>query len=232
MSSPFNPNQQPQFGGQPQFGPGPMQGPGPAQGPGQQFAGQPFPGQQLGQPAPKRRGPGWPTWSYLALTVVSLLSSFLPVAVVGFAWEGLGSAALTFNWWGSMSYEGTGLTSVGEEYFREGLGGPDAGMLIGTIAVILLYIGATVFGFFGRDKVAAIVAAVAGGAQLLTTISTAFQIDGMYGSLGAGWYLWLLCSLIAIGIAVWMLVKGTRPAPAPQSPFGQPQPMPQQGRGW
>lgn len=105
-------------------------------------------------------------------------------------------------------------------------------MLIGSIAVILLYVGATVVGFLGRDKVAAIVAAVAGGAQLLTTIVTAFQIDGMYGSLAAGWYLWLLCSLIGLGIAVWMLVKGTRPAPAPQSPFGAPQPMPQQGRGW
>ncbi|OFT73958.1 hypothetical protein HMPREF3104_11145 [Corynebacterium sp. HMSC30G07] len=168
----------------------------------------------------------------MALTVASLLGSFLPVAAVGLAWEGLGSAALTFNWWGSMSYEGTGFGTIGQEYFEEGLGGPDAGMLIGSIAVILLYVGATVVGFLGRDKIAAIVAAVAGGAQLLTTIVTAFQIDGIYGSLAAGWYLWLLCSLIGLGIAIWMLVKGTRPAPAPQSPFGQPQPMPQQGRGW
>lgn len=232
MTTPYNPNSQPQFGqGQgPQFGQGQGQGPQfhpnqpPQFGPGQ--------GPQFGEPQRVRRGPGWPTWAYLGLTLLTLLGSFLPVLRLSLGWEGLGSVGISYNWWGAVGFEGTGLGAYGSEYLTEELGTMDSGMLVSCIAVLVLYIAATVVGFIGRDKFAAIVGLVAGVAQLIACITNLFQGQDFTASPAAGWYLWLLCSLAAIGVSIWLLVKGTRPAPAPQPPYSAPQQFNQPPRAW
>ena len=176
---------------------------------------------------------GWPAWAYLGLTLLTLVSSFFTVVTWAAGLEGIGSAGVSWNWWGAFSYEGTGLGSMATEYISSELG-YDSGMVVSTVAVLLLLAATCVLMFLGRIRPGAILGIVASAAQLVIVIVSYAQIDTNFGMrMGLGWYIWLVASLAGLAISIYLIATGRgKKIVAPQNPYANPgapaQPAPQQ----
>lgn len=175
-------------------------------------------------PAPKRSVHlGWPAWAYLGLTLLTLIGSFFTVVTWAAAFQGFGSAGVSWNWWGSFAYEGTGLGSLAADYIPAELG-YDSGMVVATAAVLLLLVATCVVVFIGRIRPGAILGIVASAAQLVTVIVAYAQTDTTLGMrMGPGWYIWLLASLAGLAISIYLVAtgRGKQVAPPP-NPYGNP----------
>ena len=140
---------------------------------------------------------------------------------------------MSWNWWGAFSYEGTGLGSMATEYISSELG-YDSGMVVSTVAVLLLLAATCVLMFLGRIRPGAILGIVASAAQLVIVIVSYAQIDTNFGMrMGLGWYIWLVASLVGLAISIYLIATGRgKKIVAPQNPYANPgapaQPAPQQ----
>lgn len=190
---------QPQFGtGHPQFNQHPQQAPATA----------------------RKIDLGWPAWTYLGLTLLTLVGSFLTVVEWAAGLEGIGSAGVSWNWWGAFSYQGTGLGSLATDYIPAEIG-YDSGLVVSTAAVLVLLVAATVVMFIGRIRAGAILGIVASGAQLLAAIIAFAQIDPSLGmGMGVGWYIWLIASLAGLAVSIYLVATGRgKKIARPQDPY-------------
>ena len=165
------------------------------------------------------------------------MGSFFTVVTWAAGLEGIGSAGVSWNWWGAFSYEGTGLGSMATEYIPAELG-YDSGMVVSTVAVLLLLAATCVLMFLGRIRPGAILGIVASAAQLVIVIVSFAEIDTNFGMhMGLGWYIWLVAALAGLAISIYLLATGRgKKIAAPQNPYANPgapgqapaQPAPQQ----
>ncbi|GAA1178308.1 hypothetical protein CGLAUT_08580 [Corynebacterium glaucum] len=215
-----------QWGGQPNYGQ-PMGAP--------QWGGQPGqPQQQWGQPGPQqwnqgapaapatprapRNLPEWPTWVYAFQLLITFIASFLSVANVGGDLFGYGSFHVGLNWWGRFDLQSSGYGKFADNFVTQGLLeelNAEAGsgfMVFTTLLLLVLYGVAVYFGVVKKWKLASILGIAAGAIQLLAVIIAAIAArqneEDVIVKLGAGWWLWLLISLVTLALSIALLVMG------------------------
>lgn len=225
-----------------------------AAGPGQWGAPQPQAPGQWGAPQPGQPGqssqlgpagsklpsglPAWPTWVMLGAFVLSLATSFLAVTRISLGLEGMGSLGGTINWWGVFSAETSGLGRLAEAEMQDAInaeGSNNALNIFSTILILGCYVAATVLYFLRKEKIGALLGAIGGGIQLIASIVwLAMILSEELASISAGWVMWLLFSLVMLGLSIFLLIRGSgKPKPATPQQFqpGFPQQFPQGPQG-
>lgn len=175
------------------------------------------PGHQWGAPqtGPGHSGmtlpsgmPAWPTWAMLGLFLLSLLTSFFAIARITIDLAPFGSIGASANWWGSFNVEATGAGRYGKDIVEDAADG-SALTAIATVVVLGCYVAATVLYFLRREKLAALLGVIGGAIQLLSVVIWLVNVlVEETASLAAGWWLWLLWSLIALPLSIVLLVRG------------------------
>lgn len=224
----------------------------------------------MGQPQQKQFAlPAWPTWVYVGLFILTLISSFLPYVAVkitgsSFAqamaaevpfldeflgedsdiFDSFGSVTTTFNWWGTLNMQGDGVGSFAEAFDEEitsELGSDYETMkivfMLITLSVLALLVGAVVMGVLNKVKIAAVFGLVAGAVQFLalllgaasrfSAVADPVVADMATISFSAGFWLWTVLCLVAVGFSIYVLIANKKP----QNAF-MPQPVQPQQPGW
>ncbi len=240
----------------------------PAQ-PQQQQPQQPF-NPPAGQPQQQKVAlPAWPTWVYMGLFILTLISSFLPyiaAKITGSSFaqsltedvpfldeffgessetlDSFGSMTSTVNWWGALKLRGDGFGSFAEAFEEEvtaEVGSEYETMklvlMLITLSVLGFLVGAVVMGVLRKVRIAAVLGLVAGVIQFLAVLlgaASRFSVvaDPEFAnmaetSFGAGFWLWLILSLVAVVFSIYVLIANKKPKNA-----FVPQPAQPQQPGW
>lgn len=166
-----------------------------------------------------RNLPEWPTWVYAFQLLITFIASFLSVANVGGDLFGYGSFHVGLNWWGRFDLQSSGYGKFADNFVTQGLLeelNDEAGtgfMVFATLLILVLYGVAIYFCVVKNWKLASILGIAAGAIQLLAVIIAAIAVAGqneedVIVKFGAGWWLWLLVSLVTLALSIALLMMG------------------------
>lgn len=158
--------------------------------------------------------------------------------------DSFGSLTSSINWWGALKLQGDGVGSFAEAFEKEvtaELGSEFETMklvlILITLSVLGFLVGAVVMGVLRKVKIAAVLGLVAGVIQFVAVLLEAvsrFSVvadpefaDMAENSFGAGFWLWLILSLVAVAFSIYVLVAFKKPKNA-----FVPQPAQPQQPGW
>ncbi|PMC64533.1 hypothetical protein CJ203_05930 [Corynebacterium tuscaniense] len=158
--------------------------------------------------------------------------------------DSFGSLSSSINWWGALKLQGDGVGSFAEAFEEEvtaELGSEFETMkmvlILITLSVLGFLVGAVVMGVLRKVKIAAVLGLVAGVIQFLAVLLGAASrfsavadpefADIAENSFGAGFWLWLILSLVAVVFSIYVLIANKKPKNA-----FVPQPAQPQHPGW
>lgn len=158
--------------------------------------------------------------------------------------DSFGSLSSSINWWGALKLQGDGVGSFAEAFEEEvtaELGSEFETMklvlILITLSVLGFLVGAVVMGVLRKVKIAAVLGLVAGVIQFVAVLLQAASrfsavadpefADIAENSFGAGFWLWLILSLVAVAFSIYVLIANKKP----ENAF-VPQPAQPQQPGW
>ena len=153
----------------------------------------------------------WTVWFYGGAMLPTFLTAFLPLRRAAGSAKFLGEMAFSVNWWGSLSFS----SSLGAEFLGEALTSDfTSGMevvsivfILTTLMVLILQALTTYVAYAFEPRICGITGVQAFIVQLFLVILTGIPLgdDGALGR-GAGWWFWLLISLVGLVVSLFVLI--------------------------
>lgn len=153
----------------------------------------------------------WTVWFYGGAMLLTFLTAFLPLRRAAGSAKFLGEMAFSVNWWGSLSFS----SSLGAEFLGEALTSDfTSGMevvsivfILTTLMVLILQALTTYVAYAFEPRICGITGVQAFIVQLFLVILTGIPLgdDGALGR-GAGWWFWLLISLVGLVVSLFVLI--------------------------
>ena len=153
----------------------------------------------------------WTVWFYGGAMLLTFLTAFLPLRRAAGSAKLLGEMAFSVNWWGSLSFS----SSLGAEFLGEALTSDfTSGMevvsivfILTTLMVLILQALTTYVAYAFEPRICGITGVQAFIVQLFLVILTGIPLgdDGALGR-GAGWWFWLLISLVGLVVSLFVLI--------------------------
>lgn len=153
----------------------------------------------------------WTVWFYGGAMLLTFLTAFLPMRHAAGSAKFLGEMAFSINWWGSLSFS----SSLGAEFLGEALTSDfTSGMevfsivfVLTTLMVLILQALTTYVAFAFEPRISGITGVQAFIVQLFLVILAGIPLgdDGTLAR-GAGWWFWLLISLVGLVVSLFVLI--------------------------